>query len=135
VYKDQEKESIMYETRVSLHEVIETNKGSDLPSRIEQLAQDLNRRYTESLREGTSLKDKIDSIEKHLGEKEKDRELERKEDLAVEELDALVDNLVLMSGKLNDLRESCKKVQDLTTSLLCYSLSRFRDSKKDEKKE
>jgi hypothetical protein len=110
--------------------VVDTNKKTNLYSRIEELAADLSNYYSESLKEGRSLKDKIDTIEKRLGEKQRDRELERGMDLDVEKLDVLVDSLVLTSGKLDDLRESCKRVQDLTTSFLCYSLSRFRESKK-----
>jgi hypothetical protein len=110
--------------------VIDTNKNTNLCSKIEELATDLSKYYSESLKEGKFLKDKIDTIEKRLGEKQRDRELEKGMDLDVEKLDILVDDLVLTSGKLDDLRESCKRVQDLTTSFLCYSLSRFRQSKK-----
>lgn len=110
--------------------VVNMNKNTNLCFKIEELVADLNNYYSESLNEGGSLKDKIDNIEKRLGEKQKDRELEKGMDLDVEQLDVFVDSLVLTSGKLGDLRESCKRVQDLTTSFLCYSLSRFRDSKK-----
>jgi hypothetical protein len=105
----------------------------DLHPRIVRLTEDLNSFYSRFLREGTSLKDKIDDIEKKIGEKQRDPELEKRRDQNVEHLDELVDNLVLTSGKLDDLRESCKRFQDLTTSLLCYSLSRFRENKKEGK--
>lgn len=110
--------------------VVDTNKNTVLHSKIEELVANLNSYYSEFLNEGTSLKNSIDSIERRLGEKQNNQELIRIRDVEVERLDVLVDSLVLTSGKLDDLRESCKKVQDLTTSLLCYSLSRFRERKK-----
>jgi hypothetical protein len=113
-----------------MYGVVDTNRNTNLYSKIEELVAYLNNYYSESLNEGRSLKDKIDNIEKRLGEKQRDRELKSGMDLDVEQLDVLVDSLVLTSGKLDDLRESCKRVQDLTTSFLCYSLSRFRESKK-----
>lgn len=118
-----------------LREVINMNKDTDLHSKIDILVRELNSYYSVSLEGGTSLKDKIDGMEKHVGEKCEDGEFESKRDLTVEQLDALVDSLVLTCSKLDSLRECCKRVQDLTTSFLCYSLSRFRESKKAEKKE
>jgi flagellar hook-associated protein FlgK len=93
----------------------------------------LNGFYSQFLKEGTSLKEEIDGMEKKISELQKDAGLEERRDHTVEKLDELVDALVLTSGKLDDLRESCNRFQDLTTSLLCYSLSRFRKNKKAEK--
>jgi chromosome condensin MukBEF ATPase and DNA-binding subunit MukB len=115
--------------------VVDTSKNTMLNSKIEKLVANLNSYFSEFLNEGTSLKNRIDNIEERLGEKQKDRELIRIRDVEVEHLDVLVDSLVLTSGKLDDLRESSKKVQDLTTSLLCYSLSRFREGKKPKAEE
>jgi hypothetical protein len=113
--------------------VIKTSKNLGLDSRIVRLTEDLNSLHSRSLEQGTSLKDKIDETERRIGGKQKDKELEKSRDQNIEHLDELVDTLVLTSGKLDDLRESCKRFQDLTTSLLCYSLSRFRENKKTNK--
>jgi hypothetical protein len=115
--------------------VIKTNKNPDLNPRILQLIKDLNSSYALFLREGTSLKDKIDGVEEKIDEEQRDSELEKTRDRFVENLDRLVDTLVLTSGKLDDLVESCKKFRDLTTSFLCYSLSRFRKNEKAEKRD
>jgi len=111
------------------------SKNMDLDPRIVQLTKELDSFYSQFLKEGTSMKEQIDGIEKQIGEKQKDAQLEKTIDRTVEHLDKLVDALVLTSGKLDDLRESCNRFQDLTTSLLCYSLSRFRENRKTEKKE
>jgi hypothetical protein len=115
--------------------VVETSKDLELHPRIVRLTEDLDSFYSEFLREGTSLKDKIDDIEKKIGENQEDVELKKTRDRTVENLDKLVDGLVLTSGKLEELLQSCKRFQDLTTSLLCYSLSRFRESQKVGKRE
>jgi len=112
--------------------VINTSKNVSLDSRIVRLTEDLDSLHSKALEQGTSLKDKIDDTEKRIGDRQKDAELERSRDQDIEHLDELVDTLVLTSGKLDDLRDSCKRFQDLTTSLLCYSLSRFRENRKTD---
>ena len=107
--------------------MVDTNKNMNLHPRIVRLTQDLDGFYSKFLSEGSSLKEKIDDLEKQIGENQKDSELEKRIGQALENLDKLVDTLVLTSGKLDDLRESCNRFQDLTTSFLCYSLSRFRE--------
>jgi len=63
-----------------------------------------------------------------MGEPE-DRELERNLASATEQLDRLVDYLISTNGKLDDLREACKEVDNLMYSFLCYSPSHFREKK------
>jgi hypothetical protein len=98
-------------------------------SKIYEVVAYLNDYYTETLREGTSLKNSIDEIEEHLSERDSGAEHGKNKGLAAKRLDLVVDSLILTNGKLNDLRESCKRVEELMTSFLCYSLSRFRREK------
>lgn len=97
-----------------------------IDSKIDEVIASLNDYYSKSFQEGASLKNKIDVMEKKMTNGVKNEEMEKQMTLASEQLDTLVDSLMLTSGKLSDLKDSCKKIEDLMTSLLCYSLSRFR---------
>ncbi len=101
----------------------------DYFKKIDDVLEELERHHQEAMREGTRLMEKIDEAERLLSERPGDEKLRSEKASAGEQLNELVDYMVLTSGKAEGLIESCKRIEELSKSLLCYSLLHFREKK------
>jgi hypothetical protein len=119
--------------------------AEDLALRLENLRVSIPPTIDAYAEEGRLLKTRIDYLT-HVNPPSPKGETERKR--AEERMDEIVDRLIVLadhawkdyrqleqglggrgldSSNLEQVRDICQKAEDLMTSLLCYSLSNFRD--------
>lgn len=108
---------------------ITMNEYHEVYSKIDEVSAVLDNYHSRMLQEGIALKDKLDTMENRVADELENKDLENELTVTSEQLDILVDSLILVSGRLDKLKDSCRRIEDLMTSLLCYSLSRFRKIK------
>ncbi len=120
---------------------------AELRSRIETIAEDLQRFYNETLKAMADYKRKMTRMELAIcrGETTAARAARVELNLAIENLDKLTDSLILRSksalddyrrlerdcksfefkpSALDNLRVICEKTERLASDLLCYSMGR-----------
>lgn len=122
---------------------------SELQAKIEKTRRRIERNYEEALKAMERLKNKMNKLEQNIEQKEQiqtTRDLNAL-DLAIKRLNKLTDLQIARSKKawkdyrklerdceqytlrptqLDNLRATCKKMEEFAADLLCYSLGRFK---------